>query len=160
MCISNLRVASIFVPIFSLFVFGCGHSKTTDQNRSLMIGFDDNYNVKVSYDGSGWNQISKWLTSVRTNEDAPFNISLLAGYDFSKLTTNHNDIWIRGTLLPMDTNWDYVMWNLKVTTINPLEVVCYGFQNTNNIETVARMLATSHAVFCRPATFSICNAAM
>jgi len=100
-----------------------------------MIGFDEDYNVKASYDGYGWNQISKSLTSVQTNEDGRFDISLLTGYYISKLTTNHNDVWIRGTLQPMETNWDYVTWNLKVTTRQPLEVVCYGFQNTNNLNT-------------------------
>jgi hypothetical protein len=161
MTISYLNLIQVVAfSLLILLVSGCGSSNSTAQKLSLSIGFDENWHVKTYWDDSEWNGMSKWATWSRTNENEPFNISFLAAKDSSRVTigndaastkralpptnawnvltqtiSNNAAIWIRGTLQPLDTNWDYFSCSVKVSSKMPMELTFFGFQNTNNIQT-------------------------
>jgi hypothetical protein len=51
------------------------------------------------------------------------------------MTTNHSDIWIRGTLQPLNSSWHQFAWNMKVSSKKPIELIFFGFQNTSHLQT-------------------------
>jgi RNAse (barnase) inhibitor barstar len=127
--------ASIQVLITScLLLSSCSRAK--EEKQSMTIGMDEDYQIKTYYDGPGWGNMSKSMVTVGgSDEDGPVKLTFLADHDYSLMSTQHHSIWIAGTYKPLDTNWDYFSWNLRVSTKMPIELVFSGFQNTNGYKT-------------------------
>jgi hypothetical protein len=126
-----------FVPFFilatsSALIASC--SRTPNEKQSLTIGMDEDYKIQAYYDGSGWGHVSKSLTTF-TDLDGLTKLTFLADRDWSLMSTQHYTIRIVGTSKPIDTNWDYFAWDLRVSSKEPLELVFSGFQNTNGYKT-------------------------
>jgi len=125
--------ASVVVLAVSFLLSSC--HRTTEDKQSMTIGMDEDYNIKTYYDGSGWSGMSKFMSAVG-DLDGTTKLTFLAdkGY-YSLMSTQHYSIWISGTVRPLGSNWDYFLWDLKVSSKVPFELVFSGFQNTNRFKT-------------------------
>src|ERR1044072_2884174 len=110
-----------------LFLSSCHGTK--EEKQSMTIGMDEDYKVKTYYEGSGWSGMSKFMSAINFmsevgDSSTPTKLTFLAdkGY-YSLLSTQHYSIWISGTVRPLDSHWDYFLWDLKVSTKVPFELV-------------------------------------
>ncbi len=136
MIITGMRIfASILVLITGVFLLSAC-SRKNDGKQAIVIGLDEDYKFKDYYEGPGWGGMSRFMYSFDdTVNGGPVKLTFVADKSSLLLATQRCSIWIAGQYIPLDTNWDSFSWNLRVSTKVPIEVVLWGFQNTNGYKT-------------------------
>jgi len=96
---------------------------------------DEDHKLVTYCDGSGWSGWSA-LRSSLTDVDGTIKFTFLGDKGaYALMSTQHYSIWVYGTVTPLDKHWDKFLWDLKVASKLPFQLVSSGFENTNGYKT-------------------------